>query len=145
MHRTWDAPRVTRALNALKDNGISVRDMTKMSGANRSTVYRWMSGGDGQPDYALVNNLARAVWRKHPDLARELVEASGYAWAEPSENEVPAEPLVPPEVIATLQRVYKREPDRLKEAIEALEAIERERRERGAARDEDRSGGRRAG
>lgn len=93
MHETWDATRVMAVLATVKDNGMSVREMTQLSGANRSTIYRWMSGGDGQPDYDLVNRLARAIWRRHPGLARELVEASGYAWAEPTGEPEPVDVL----------------------------------------------------
>lgn len=93
MHETWDATRVMAVLATVKDNGMSVREMTQLSGANRSTIYRWMSGAEGQPDYDLVNRLARAIWRRHPDLARELVEASGYAWAEPTGEPEPVDVL----------------------------------------------------
>jgi transcriptional regulator with XRE-family HTH domain len=108
----------------LKDNGISVAQMVRMSGANRSTIYRWMTGAGGQPDYNLVNNLARAVWRRYPDQARELVEASGYAWAEPEPESEP--PPIPPEVLQVINDAPRDEQWK-RDAIEALEAIERER------------------
>jgi transcriptional regulator with XRE-family HTH domain len=84
MQKTWDPPRVMAALRTLRDdNGVSVREMTRLSGANRSTIYRWMRDGEGQPEYALVNRLAQGIWYRWPDLARELVEASGWPWQEP--------------------------------------------------------------
>lgn len=129
MHRTWDAARVMRVLGTLKDDGISVRQMTQLSGANRSTIYRWMSGGDGQPDYDLVNRLAAAVWLRYPELARELVEASGYAWAEPQEAP-PPEP-VPPDVLRAI-REASRDDQWKRDAIEALEAIGEARHAEGA-------------
>ncbi|HEY3883024.1 MAG TPA: hypothetical protein VGM12_30930 [Trebonia sp.] len=120
-------------LATVKDNGMSVKEMTQLSGANRSTIYRWMSGGEGQPDYDLVNRLARAIWRRHPELARELVEASGYAWAEPADEPEP-EPLIPPEVLAALESAYADDPELLRRAVEAQEAIATERRAEGLSR-----------
>lgn len=133
MHQTWDATRVMAVLATVKDNGMSVKEMTQLSGANRSTIYRWMSGGEGQPDYDLVNRLARAIWRRHPELARELVEASGYAWAEPADEPEP-EPLIPPEVLAALESAYADDPELLRRAVEAQEAIATERRAEGLSR-----------
>jgi transcriptional regulator with XRE-family HTH domain len=62
--------------------------MARLAGVNRSQVNRW-SRGENRPGYDPVRSLAAAVWRKHPDLARELVEASGYAWAEPKDPPPP--------------------------------------------------------
>lgn len=125
MHETWDAARVMAVLATLKDNGVSVREMTRLSGANRSTIYRWMSAGDGQPDYAIVNRLARAVWRQHPDLARELVEASGYAWAEPTGEPEPVDVLaeVWGQDVAGMVRaeVRKRVPQQAEAILRAIE------------------------
>lgn len=90
--------------------------MTRLSGANRSTIYRWMSGGDGQPDYDLVNRLAAAIWRREPELARELVEASGYAWAEPADA---PEPAIPPKALAAIREHF--DPEDQPFMIEALE------------------------
>lgn len=117
MHKTWDAPRVMAALKALRNEGMSVREMTRLSGANRSTVYRWMSGGEGQPDYILISRLARAIWPRYPELARELVEASGWPWMEPSEEEQP-----PPDPLADL----------LGSAADAEEVRRKIRRHKGA-------------
>ena len=118
MHRTWHGVRVSEILATLRDNGVSVRKMTQMSGANRSTIYRWMSGGDGQPDYDLVTRLARAIWRQHPDLARELVEASGYAWAEPDPDSEP-EPAISPALLEAIRKEV--DPADQERVIDALE------------------------
>jgi len=112
------------ALAALKDSGISIQQMTTMTGANRSTVYRWMGGGGGQPDYALVYSLARAVWRSHPELARELVEASGYAWAEP--QDAPEPPVVIPSALEREIRHWAYTQDEAEETLADM----RERRRR---------------
>lgn len=71
--------------------------------------------GEVQPDYGKVYSLAYAIWPRQPGLARELVEASGYAWSEPSEV------LPDPDVIA----------GELGE--ETAERLRRVLRERGAA------------
>jgi transcriptional regulator with XRE-family HTH domain len=91
--------------------------MTRLSGANRSTIYRWMSGGDGQPDYDLVNRLAAAIWRREPRLARELVEASGYAWAEPTE--IP-QPTISPALLAAIRKELP-DPEDQQRVIETIE------------------------
>lgn len=132
MQRTWDPRRVMAALSTLKDNGVSVREMTRLSGANRSTIYRWMRDGDGQPDYVLVSRLAQGIWRRWPDLARELVEASGWPWQEP---DLEPEPLVAPELAEALRRHV---PDDAGDIIARLERAELERRHAAA-------GGRSAG
>ena len=80
----WSAARTAAALAKLEDTGRSQPAMARTAGVSQSTVNRW-ARGKVQPGYAAVRRLAVAVWRKHPDLARELVEASGYAWAEPTD------------------------------------------------------------
>lgn len=88
----WSATRIAAALAKLEDTGLSQPRMARLAGVSQSTVNRW-SRGRVQPGYAAVRKLAVAMWPRHPDLARELVEASGYAWAEPSE-------APPPDVLA---------------------------------------------
>lgn len=117
MRKTWDPPRVMTVLSTLKDNGVSVREMTRLSGANRSTVYRWMSGDGGKPDYVLISNLAQGIWRRWPDLAQELVVASGWPWQEPTD--LPPEPLVAPELAESLRKHLP--PDEAEEIIAELE------------------------
>ena len=104
-------------MGALKRKGITVPQMSRMAGANRSTIYRWV-GGEVAPDYSLVNNLAAKLWGKHPDLARELVEASGYAWAEPDEEPEP-EPAISPRLLAAIRREV--DPEDQQRVIDALE------------------------
>jgi len=82
MRQSWDRSRVIAVLAAVKDAGISVPKMSRTSGVTRSTIYRWMAG-EVQPDYGKVYSLAYAVHPRYPGLARDLVEASGYVWAEP--------------------------------------------------------------
>ena len=82
-YEDWSAARIAAALARLEDAGYSQPGMARLADVSQSTVNRW-SRGKVQPGYAAVRKLAVAVWRKHPGIARELVEASGYAWAEPS-------------------------------------------------------------
>lgn len=125
MHsQEWSAARVAAALARLEDAGYGQPEMARLAGVSQSTVNRW-SHGKVQPGYGTATRLAAAVWRQHPDLARELVEASGYAWAEPA-----VEPE-PPDVLAEVwgqetadsvrSEVRKRAP---KEAEAILRAIE---------------------
>lgn len=134
MHETWDATRVMAVLATIKDNGVSVREMTQLSGANRSTIYRWSGGTEGQPDYDLVNRLARAIWRRHPELARELVEASGYAWAEPTGEPEPVDVLAEVWGKDIADRVRKEVRKRVPREAEAiLRAIEDDLRQPSSA------------
>ena len=88
------------AIGRLKDAGMSEQRIGKLAGASRATANRWARGAN-RPDHDAVRRLAAAVWRRHPDLARELVEASGYAWAEP--DTVP-EPTISPSLLAAIRR-----------------------------------------
>lgn len=86
-----------------------------MAHVNRATIYRWI-GGEVTPDWIPVRTLAWAVFPRQPDLARELVEASGWPWQEPPE---PApEPLVAPELAESLRRYA---PDDAEDIIAELE------------------------
>lgn len=134
----WSASRVAAVLASLKDAGITESRLARMAGVNRSQVNRW-SRGENRPGYDAARRLAVAVYRDHPDLARELVAASGYVWAEPQDVPEP-DPLVPQEVLEVLERVYKGEPEQLREAVRALEAIERERRQTDVSHGERRAG-----
>lgn len=112
----WSATRIAAALAKLEDAGHSQPGMARLAGVSQSTVNRW-SRGRVQPGYGAVRKLAVAVWRKHPGLARELVEASGYPWAEPTE--APAPPPVPADVLAVIEKRYP--PERQAEIIRMLE------------------------
>lgn len=96
----WSAARIAAALARLENAGQSQPKMARLAGVSQSTVNRW-SRGKVQPGYGAVRKLAVAVWRKYPDLARELVEAAGYAWAEPAE--VP-EPTISAALLAAIRR-----------------------------------------
>lgn len=117
MRRTWDRSRVITVLAAIKDNGMTIPRMSKASGVTRSTLYRW-AAGEVQPDYGKVYSLAYAVHPRHPDLARELVEASGYAWAEPTEAPEP-EPI-PPEVLDYIRNSGRYDREQQEYLIETL-------------------------
>jgi transcriptional regulator with XRE-family HTH domain len=66
--------------------------IARAAGVGRSTVNRWARGAN-RPDHDPIRRLAAATFRRYPGIARKLVEASGYDWAEPSE-------LPPPDVLA---------------------------------------------
>lgn len=114
MRRNWDRARVIAILSALRDDGLSVEQMRKMAGVNRSTIYRWLGQGGidaPQPDRVSVQALAWAVMARYPDQARELVRAAGHPWEDAPEGE--PEPLVDPEVAEMLRRRYPGEADEL--------------------------------
>lgn len=92
----WSGPRVAAALARLEDAGYSQSRTGRLAGVGQSTISRW-GKGKVRPGYDAVRRLAVAVWRPHPDVARELVEASGYPWQEPSEQSLP-----PPDPLADL-------------------------------------------
>jgi transcriptional regulator with XRE-family HTH domain len=92
MHGEWSGTRIAAAIAALKATGLSDQRIGKLAGVNRSTANRWARGLN-RPDHDAVRQLAARIWREHPDIARELVEASGYPWAEPTEVEAPWTPL----------------------------------------------------
>jgi len=117
----WSASRIAAALARLEDTGESQPKMARLAGVSQSTVNRW-SRGKVRPGYDAIRRLAAAVWREHPDLARELVEASGYAWADPDASSIPP-PLISPEVEADIHRLAESD----EEAEELLKAM-RDRR-----------------
>lgn len=92
MHNEWSADRVAATLARLEDAGYPQPEMARLAGVSQSTVNRW-SRGKVQPGYGTATRLAAAVWRRQPQLARELVEASGYAWAEPTGEPEPVDVL----------------------------------------------------
>ena len=99
----WSASRVAAALAKLGDSGIPQTRLARMAGVNRSQVNRW-SRGENRPGYDPVRRLAVALWQKQPEIARELVEASGYPWTEP--DAVPEPPPIPPDVLAVIRQRY---------------------------------------
>lgn len=136
MRQIWDRARVITVLAAIKDAGISVPVMSRRSGVTRSTIYRWMAG-EVQPDYNKVYSLAYAVWPRQPRLARELVEASGYAWAEPAE--APGPPPIPDDVMDVIRKNYP--PEKQAEIIEMLAELSERDVEPGPGDQSQRPGG----
>jgi transcriptional regulator with XRE-family HTH domain len=138
----WSAARIGAALAKLEDAGHSQPKMAEMAGISQSTVNRWIRG-KVQPGYSAVRKLAVAVWRRHPDVARELVEASGYAWAEPQDVPEPVPELDDdPETLDALRSAYRDAPEMVREAARAL--IRAEARASGRSAGESSSQGRRA-
>jgi len=129
----WSGTRVASALARLGDAGYPQARLARMAGVNRSQVNRW-TRGENRPGYDAVRRLAIGVWHRHPELARELVEASGYPWTEPSEADRSPPGLIDERlgredaelVRKALQDVY---PD---EAADILQRIEATLRRRGA-------------
>jgi transcriptional regulator with XRE-family HTH domain len=117
-YEEWSGTRVAAALARLGDSGYTQSRLARMAGVNRSAINRW-SRAENRPGYDAVRRLAVAVWRAHPDIARELVEASGYPWQEPAE--LPPEPLVDPEVAEIIRH---RHPGLAEEYIAHMEARE---------------------
>lgn len=113
----WSGARVAAALARLEDAGYPQSRMARLTGVSQSTINRW-GRGIVRPGYDAIRRLAAGVFRPHPDIARELVEASGYAWAEP---QLPPEPLVAPELAASLRKYAPEQADRI------IADLERER------------------
>ena len=84
MTATWDGARLSAAVAALKDTGMTEAAIARMAGASRASANRW-ARGTHRPDHDPIQRLALRVYARFPGVARELVEASGYAWAEPPE------------------------------------------------------------
>lgn len=84
----WSGAGVAAALARLEDAGYPQSKIARLTGVSQSTINRW-GRGVVRPGYDPVRRLAVAVWRQHPDIARELTEAAGYIWAEPDETEAP--------------------------------------------------------
>lgn len=118
MNEEWSGPRVAAVLARLEDAGYSQSRISRLARIGQATISRW-SRGENRPNYDGVRRLAVAVWGQHPDLAQELVEASGYPWTKPPEP--PPEPLVDPEVAAIIRQ---RHPELAEEHIAGMEARE---------------------
>lgn len=87
----WSGTRVAAALARLEDAGYPQPGMAALARVSQSTVNRW-GHGKVRPGHDPVRRLALAIWRERPGLARELVEASGYVWAEPAAEDLPPPP-----------------------------------------------------
>jgi transcriptional regulator with XRE-family HTH domain len=97
----WSGSRVAAVLARLEDAGYSQSRISRISRIGQATISRW-SRGENRPSYDGARRLAVAIWRQHPDLAQEMMEASGYPWQEPAD--APSEPLVAPELADSLRR-----------------------------------------
>jgi transcriptional regulator with XRE-family HTH domain len=117
MSGTWSGQRVAAAIAKLKDAGINEARIARLAGSSRATANRWARGAN-RPDHDAIVQLAAQVWRSHPDVARELGEASGYAWAEP--EAAPEPPPVPRDVLAVMG---KYSPERQREIVEMLQEL----------------------
>jgi hypothetical protein len=106
-----------------------------MAEVNRSQVNRW-GRGENRPGYDAARRLALAVYRDHPDLARELVEASGYPWSEPQDlpEPEPAPDLArdEPELYEALFRAYDGDEKKVLAALRAVLETEASERPEGA-------------
>lgn len=138
----WSASRVAAALASLEDAGYAQPKMARLAGVSQSTVNRW-SRGKVQPGYGTVRSLSSAVWRRHPDLARELMEASGYAWAEPADAPEP-EPTVSADLLASIRKEFPDDPEAQQYVIDTVERIARGEPPPTEPRAADESPGRRA-
>jgi transcriptional regulator with XRE-family HTH domain len=93
----------------------------RMAGASRATANRW-ARGTHRPDHDSVQRLAARVYIRFPQVARELVEASGYAWSVPAdapEPDVLAEEFGE-ENAARLRRVFEKRGETGQAALRAL-------------------------
>lgn len=113
----WSGRRVAAVLASLVDAGIPQSRLARMAGVNRSQVNRW-SRGENRPGHDAVRRLAAAVYRQHPREARELIEASGYPWAEPG---VIPEPTVSPSLLASIRKEFPDDPAAQQRVIDAVE------------------------
>jgi transcriptional regulator with XRE-family HTH domain len=95
--------------------GLSKSDIARIAGTHRSQVSRWVSG-DQRPSYDRTMRLAAHLRRGYPDLAEELIAATGYgpAGAEPESS-------IHPEVLAVIRKRYS--PEQQRKAIEMLEEL----------------------
>lgn len=114
MNEEWSGTRVAAVLARLEDAGYSQSRISRLARIGQATISRW-SRGENRPSYDGARRLAVAIWPRHPDLAQELVTASGYAWAEPDSQ---PEPLVHPELAEMLRRHAPDEADRIIAALE---------------------------
>ena len=120
----WSAPRVAAAIAKLEDAGNPQPKMARMADVSQSTVNRW-ARGKVRPGPDVVRRLAAALWPKQPELARELVEASGYPWVEPQAEPEPPDVMAEAwgsEIADSVRREVRKRAPREAEAI--LRAIE---------------------
>jgi transcriptional regulator with XRE-family HTH domain len=110
--------RQAAAFAAVERTGLTKSDIAKIAGTHRSQVSRWASG-EQRPSYERTMRLAAHLRPRHPELAEELVAATGYGPVEAD-----PESAIPPEVRRVIERA-PRDDQWKRDAIEALEAIGR--------------------
>lgn len=101
---------------------MRVDQMRKMAGVNRATIYRWISG-EVKPDWIPVRTLAWALWPRYPDQARELVEASGWPWQEPPEEDLPPPERLSDQTKAAIRRDLADDPVLAEQVIAYTEGL----------------------
>lgn len=113
MHARY--PRVAEAITAILDAGLTKSDIARLAGRDASQVSRWAVGSQ-RPGYETATQLAAGLRPAHPELAEQLLVASGYAGPG---GEPPVPPLISPSLLASIRReVSPEDQERVIEAIE---------------------------
>lgn len=107
--------RQAAAFAAVERTGLTKTDIGKIAGVHRSQVSRWVSG-EQRPSYERTMRLADHLKRDRPELAEELIAATGYG---PVERGLDS--TVPPDVLALIRKRYN--PDQQREIIAKLEEL----------------------
>lgn len=112
----WNPPRLAATISALKDAGYTRERIGTLAGIHKSQVSRWASG-EQRPRYDAAMMLAgRLRAEQHPGLADEFIAAAGYS------SEPQPEPLVAPELAASLRRYAPEDADRIIAELERIRA-----------------------
>jgi transcriptional regulator with XRE-family HTH domain len=106
--------------------GLTQKELALRAGVAERTVQNLEGGKRPQP--LIRGKIEKALGWPPGEMER-------IARTEPEPKS-----LVPQEVLEVLERVYKGEPEQLREAVRALEAIERERRQTDVSHGERRAG-----
>jgi transcriptional regulator with XRE-family HTH domain len=109
--------------------GWTQKDLAAEAGVSERTIQNLEAGT--RPQAKTRHRIERALGWGNGEMRR--IEADAQ----------PQRPLVPPDVLAALERAYRDDPELLRAAIEAQEAIARKGRERRGARGEAPSPGER--
>jgi transcriptional regulator with XRE-family HTH domain len=104
------------AFAAVERTGLSKSDIGRIAGVHRSQVSRWVSG-EQRPSYDRTMRLAGYLKRDNPELADELVAATGYG----GPVERGPDSTIPADVLAVIKKNYP--PDQQRQIIEKLESI----------------------
>lgn len=118
MYATQSA-RQANAFAAVERTGLSKSDIGRIAGVHRSQVSRWVSG-EQRPSYERAMRLAGHLRTAHPELAAELIAATGYGVpSDQAETDVLAEEFGP-ERADRLRREFARRGEKGAEALRAL-------------------------